>query len=269
MKSARVLDPDRRTALEAERDFLLRSLEDLERERTAGDLTDEDYQSLHDGYTARAAAALRELESGEAAIAHARVAAKARRSPWRSAAVAASCAVIAVGAGFAVARSAGERVAGQGLTGSIDSISAERARKVAPLMTAARNKMSSDTLGALRDFDAALQLDPSNTEALTYSGWMVRNVARQTDGDQAKELVASALTRIDRAIEIDPRYPDARAFRGIIRLRDLNDPKGAVEDFTVLDAVQSDPMIDQLVGSARAEANDALKEQQASTTVAP
>ena len=42
-----------------EREFLLRSLEDLEREHDAGDLDDADYTALKDDYTARAAAALR------------------------------------------------------------------------------------------------------------------------------------------------------------------------------------------------------------------
>ncbi len=42
-----------RTAQEEERDFLLRSLDDLESERAAGNIDDETYQRLHDDYTAR------------------------------------------------------------------------------------------------------------------------------------------------------------------------------------------------------------------------
>ena len=42
-----------------QREFLLRSLEDLEREHDAGDLDDADYAALKDDYTARAAAVLR------------------------------------------------------------------------------------------------------------------------------------------------------------------------------------------------------------------
>ena len=53
-----------REALEAERDFLLRSLDDLEAEREAGNIDDGTYQTLHDDYTARAAAAIRSLEDG-------------------------------------------------------------------------------------------------------------------------------------------------------------------------------------------------------------
>ena len=43
------LDPDELATLEEQRDFLLRSLEDLEREYEAGDLTDEDHRTLRDG----------------------------------------------------------------------------------------------------------------------------------------------------------------------------------------------------------------------------
>lgn len=48
-------------ALEEERDFLLRSLEDLGRERAAGDLGEEDDRARRDDYTPRAAAVLRRL----------------------------------------------------------------------------------------------------------------------------------------------------------------------------------------------------------------
>ena len=50
---------DRLAELEEERRFLLRSLDDLEREHEAGDVDDRDYETLQDGYTVRAAAVLR------------------------------------------------------------------------------------------------------------------------------------------------------------------------------------------------------------------
>ena len=60
-------DPDARAELEEERDFLLRSLDDLEAERTAGELDEDDYRNLKDGYTARAAEVLRALDEDRAA----------------------------------------------------------------------------------------------------------------------------------------------------------------------------------------------------------
>ncbi|HYT38995.1 MAG TPA: hypothetical protein VEN99_05765, partial [Acidimicrobiia bacterium] len=60
-------DPDALASLESERDFLLRSISDLETERAAGNLDDERYRALKDDYTARAAAVLRSIEQGGAA----------------------------------------------------------------------------------------------------------------------------------------------------------------------------------------------------------
>ena len=58
----RAADADR-APLEEQRDFLLRSLEDLEREHEAGDIDDHDYEALRDDYTVRAAAVLRALDA--------------------------------------------------------------------------------------------------------------------------------------------------------------------------------------------------------------
>ncbi|MHB8467048.1 MAG: hypothetical protein ACYDD7_19715, partial [Acidimicrobiales bacterium] len=53
--------------LGAQRDFLLGSLRDLDAERAAGDIEERDYEELRDGYTARAAAVLREMQAPVAA----------------------------------------------------------------------------------------------------------------------------------------------------------------------------------------------------------
>ena len=65
--SVTVIDPDRLAELEEERRFLLRSLDDLEREHDAGDVDEHDFAALRDGYVARAAAVLREIDEGKAA----------------------------------------------------------------------------------------------------------------------------------------------------------------------------------------------------------
>ena len=57
------LDPDEVAALEEQRDFLLSSLADLDREHEAGDLDDDDYEALRDDYTSRAATVLEELRT--------------------------------------------------------------------------------------------------------------------------------------------------------------------------------------------------------------
>ena len=63
----RVSDTDR-AALEEERDFLLRSLDDLEREHDAGDIDETDYEGLRDDYTVRAATVLRSLDAHAALV---------------------------------------------------------------------------------------------------------------------------------------------------------------------------------------------------------
>ena len=50
------IDVDALADLEEQRRFLLQSLKDLDREREAGDIDDDDYRTLKDDYTARAAA---------------------------------------------------------------------------------------------------------------------------------------------------------------------------------------------------------------------
>ncbi|MGH9028282.1 MAG: hypothetical protein ACRDV4_01500 [Acidimicrobiales bacterium] len=52
--------------LDEERDVLLQSIEDLEREHEAGDLSEADYELLRDRYTLRAAAVLRVIEDRSA-----------------------------------------------------------------------------------------------------------------------------------------------------------------------------------------------------------
>jgi tetratricopeptide (TPR) repeat protein len=52
--------------LEQEREFLLRSLADLDAEYEAGDIDDDDYRTLTDDYTVRAATVLRAIEATKA-----------------------------------------------------------------------------------------------------------------------------------------------------------------------------------------------------------
>ena len=63
MDPQRQLPKDRK--LEEERDFLLGSLDDLDQEHENGELTDREYETLHDDYTRRAAAVLRALAETE------------------------------------------------------------------------------------------------------------------------------------------------------------------------------------------------------------
>ena len=69
-----------RSDLEAERDFLLRSIEDLERERAAGDVGADDYAELRSDYVAE-----RPQRCGRSKVA------TARPNPWQPTSVRDGC----------------------------------------------------------------------------------------------------------------------------------------------------------------------------------
>ena len=97
------MTPERRDQLQEEREFLLTSLADLEREFAVGDVADDDYASLKDSYTARAAIIIRELSDTERP--------KVReRFGWRPIAWSALVLLLAITSGVVVARSTGERL---------------------------------------------------------------------------------------------------------------------------------------------------------------
>src|SRR3954452_14934162 len=91
--------------LEDERTFLLRSLDDLDGELVAGNIDPDTYRTLHDDYTARAAAIVRSLGDGVS---------RKPPGPKRLRAVtAAGIVVFCVLAAFLLARTVGERHPGQ------------------------------------------------------------------------------------------------------------------------------------------------------------
>jgi tetratricopeptide (TPR) repeat protein len=202
-----VTDEVQDDAAAEEREFLLGSLRDLEAERAAGDIDDADYVALRDDYTARAAAALR----GDAVTEPV----PRRRPSWRRRGVAA-VAVVGLGvlAGELLARTAGERVAGEQATGSIRSTPATAAERAKALFDEGK------LVDAIKGFDAILEKDPDNPEALAYHGWIVHLAGLSDD----------AMSWLDRAIAADPTYPFAHFFKALVLLQARNDPKGAIPE---------------------------------------
>lgn len=246
--------------IDDERASLLRSLTDLEREFHAGDLDEGDYAALKEEYTIRTADLLRRRANVEAGVSETVATAQRARSrrPWlRPAGVIATVAT-ALGMGVAVARFAGERVGSQGLTGSVRAAGDQRSNEIQALLTKAQQNLSGDPFAALQAYDSVLAIDPENPEAAAYGGWLLRIVSQSAKGAQRAELVRRAAERLDRAVSIAPGYPDARAFRGILRLRDQHDPVGANADFVALAALDPPPFVKQLVGSASEEAKAAV-----------
>jgi hypothetical protein len=212
------VDPDRLAELEEERRFLLRSLADLEREHDAGDIDDVDYLSLRDGYTVRAAATLRAIEDGKAAL--------PERPPvdWRRRLIV-GIVVIAMIAivWWALSAWSAQRLPGQTPTGL------DPRDETTVLVSQARAVMFQQPDVAADLYGQVLDIDPSNIEALTYRGWTLALSTRSmTDTGEITDVLQDSVESLGQAIEIDPEYPDPQCFVGIIQVRFLESPASAV-----------------------------------------
>ncbi len=206
---------DSRDALEEERDFLLASLRDLERERENGELSDRDYQALHDDYTARAAVVLRALERGPDRPARGRTPTRPVRTKRPMVVTIGVVLMIAAMAGGAVVTFAGARGSGAPMTGSLpDSPSGK-------LQQALQLESEGKAADALKTYDDILKSDPRNVAALAYRGWLLKRAG----------LPDQALSALDPAIVIDPAFPDAHFFKGMVLYQDRADPTAAVTEF--------------------------------------
>jgi hypothetical protein len=213
------VNADQLAELEDERRFLLRSLRDLDAERAAGDVDATDYETLRDGYTKRAADVLRSIEEGKAALA------QTRPGRWRRNLIAAAVVfVVAAGAGILVARAAGQRTAGETITGGIGG------NDTAGLLAQARAALGVDVRTSLDLYRQVLDRDPTNAEALTYSGWLLY-IASGNAGEQARAAaVDAARQQMDKAITADPSYADPHCFLAVIATREADDTATATTE---------------------------------------
>jgi hypothetical protein len=239
--------------LEAERAFLIRSLDDLDVEHAAGDLGDDDLDALRADYHGRLADVQRRIE-GDVAQLRRDVEASKRlaRSRRRTRAFMAGATVFAIGCGFLIAASLGERKAGETITGNLAQD--PRTEKITELMQRAQELASTDPLGSIEAYDQVTKLNPEVVSAWAYGGWQLRIYARSApEGEQRDALLAAAKRRIDEAIARDPSYADAYAFRAVMAARDFNDEAGARSALIALQDLDRNPQIDQLTGPLRDE----------------
>ena len=195
-RRAAALNPDRLAELEEQRDHLLASLRDLEREHDAGDLDDVDYGELKDDYTARAAEVIRAIDEHHDLVERSRP----ERNVGRTMLVVVAVLVVAAVAGVLVARSSGQRGSGT-ITGNDNSIR----QQLASCQMLSFQKPAK----GVECYSAILAKEPDNLEALTYQGWaLVRN-----------DKVEEGAKNLARAVKVDPDYPDARVFRAILLSR--------------------------------------------------
>ncbi|MEP7203711.1 MAG: hypothetical protein ABI894_13940 [Ilumatobacteraceae bacterium] len=198
------MNPDQLAELEEQRRFLLKSITDLDREHRFGDVDDRDFETLRDGYTARAASVLRAIEDG-----HAQSPARRPRRPKVVVAWVVGTLIVASLAGWLVAHTSGQRLAGQAITGGLPG------DEVALKLAEARQLLGVDPQQAIIRYQQVRELDPNNAEALTYMGWLIAQ-----SGTSAAPSGAEFLRG---AITLDPTYADPHCFLAITSA-DMLDP---------------------------------------------
>lgn len=242
------MNPDELARLEEERSFLLGSLRDLEREREAEDIDDLDYIALHNGYTHRAAEVIKLISRGEAALPRRQSRPLTQRLVLIFAVLA-----LAVGAGWLVAAQSGQRLPGQSSTGGIEN-------STATLLAQARSINFSDPATAIDTYSQILELNPDHVEALTYRSWLIALVAREATEEVRLLALAAATQGLGHAIEVEPNYPDAHCFLGIVRFRLAGDALGAKEELDICASMNPPAEVLGFVDSIRTEVAAALGE---------
>ena len=239
---------ERIAELEEERRFLLRSLDDLEREYDAGDVDDADYETLRDGYTVRAAAVLRDIDSGKS-----RLASKKPRRWGRFMMTSTAVLAVGIGIGFALANAFGERGAGQEITGF------DPGNDARVVLASARDALhEGDFVLANALFARVVQTERErevdNVEAITYFGWtLALQSVRDPDAESSDQRLDAARVALRQAIQLDDDYADPNCFLAIIEFNFFDDADAALPFVTACEEKNQTSDMEQLVGGFAAE----------------
>lgn len=205
-------DADRLAAAEDELRFALSSLDDLEQEHRAGNLAPETFDRLHAEYTVRAAEAARRH--------HRESSLRPRLLPQRGrtrAAIALVAVLAAAGTAMLLVDGSDPRAPGDTITGNATAQATGTAALHASAQAALRD---GDLAAALKSYLAAIDVDPQDVEALTYAGWI----------SYLGGVPEKAIPFLDAAVQADPQYPDAHAFRGIVLFKAAHEPTRAAAE---------------------------------------
>jgi tetratricopeptide (TPR) repeat protein len=252
--------------LEDERAAVLRALRDLEEERATGSLDEGAYRALRVETERRAVAVLRALEARDGAGELAAGLKTLRTSSDGNGAVGAPrprtrfgiLATVGVAglvvAVVAVLLAAALRTRGQGepITGG-STVSAlaffqqrveDHPRDVAARLDLAEQYLDSgDVQGAIAQYVAALAIDRRNPEAHAELGFLIFRSGKADD----------ALRTVQQALDVQPNYPQALYYKGVILLRGLHRPSDAAAAFRAY--LSAAPY-----GALRDEVQDLLRE---------
>ncbi|MXV89090.1 MAG: tetratricopeptide repeat protein [Acidimicrobiia bacterium] len=213
-----------------ELEFLDRSLEDLDAERSAGDISDPDYRSLTTLYAERAAALRRRRATGGEAPDRP---GRPVRSWRRPVAVLVIVAMVGTGLGVGLASALGSR-------SSLDTATGDIRQSTRGLLFEAQEHLAAGRFDEAEQIYAeVVDTQPSNAEAHAYWGWI----------DFQRGDLESATERIAAAVAADARYPAARVFGAVVALR-LGRLAEAAAHLAVFDAVDPPPLMLELVANA-------------------
>jgi tetratricopeptide (TPR) repeat protein len=268
----RLVDP-----LEDRRLSLMRALRDLDEERARGELAEDAYRRMRGETESRAVAVLRAVEArdraGElgASLKTVRPVAtwngegrpEEKRNHARTLIAALVSAAIVAGVVTVLAGAVRDRDPGRPFTGgipeeppgSVDPLSFFEQRVLehpgdlaARLDLAQRYMDSGDARAAIEQYLVALEIEPRSAEARASLGFLLYLAGRADEG----------LSSVERALEVDPDYPEGLYFKGLILMRGLDRPAAAAAAFReYLDAAP--------FGSRRAEVEGLLREAEGRT----
>lgn len=181
------------------REFLERSLEDLDRELLAGDLTADDHRRLREQYERR----LR----GDAAPP-----APPRRRRGLVVLAAGFVLLVAVAAGVLLARSAGRREAGDTITGGDDVAAPPEVvgTTLPPDLARCTTLSGGDAIDCFTSYTDA---NPDDPRGLTQFGLFAISQGMQSD---TAELIDAGEGLLRRALDIDPDDVAARVYLAVV-----------------------------------------------------
>lgn len=255
-RAPRLSVPSREKLLD-EAEHVRKSLEDLDRERGAGDLEGADYEMLRASYEHRAAtvnAALRQASALKDAEDQRSGISPAGRRPGTRPFLLARKHRPVLGWSAAGCFAAAGLLAGLALAGVAPFAStkppalsvASRIRiELAEAGVLASNR---DIVQAVAVYDRVLELDPGQPEALANGGWLVRLAGLSS---QSSRVVSGGDAEIAAAVRVAPRYALARAYDGVALYEDGHLARAAVTEFR---AMLVDRPSSTLLASVRATA---------------
>ena len=230
--------------VDGEQSFLLDSLEDLERERAAGDISDEDYTRLRNRYTTRAATALRRAEqhrssaaptndtptdavaSGEKAAPPSSAGHRVRpRRRRRALVVGGALAVVAAVAIIVVVSTTSPRLPGQTVSGTVKLSAGQQLRET--LDQAESLEGAGNDPGAVALYRQVLATDPTQPDALAQLGWLEFEAGAQAANSA---VLSQAQSLEERAVRVAPAAYAPHLYLGSMLLAE-NNPSGAVTQF--------------------------------------